>query len=85
MRTITATAASRGFSGLLNEVASGATILIERNGEAVAEIRPVVRHTFAALKATLDEMPPFDADFARDVNDALACLTGPEVPTWDAA
>jgi prevent-host-death family protein len=84
MRTITATEASRGFSDLLNEVAGGATIRIERNGEPVAEIRPTVRHTYAALKAALVGTPPLDADFESDIADALTHLTSPEVPTWDA-
>ena len=83
MRTITATEASRGFSDLLNEVAGGATIRIERNGEAVAEIRPAVRHTYAAMKAALAGAPPLDADFEADVHQALKQLIDPEVPAWD--
>ncbi|MCL1899304.1 MAG: prevent-host-death protein [Promicromonosporaceae bacterium] len=84
MRTLTATAASRGFSELLDAVAHGDTVTIIRSGEAVAEVRPVRRHTFAGLRAVLASAPGFDGDFAADVASASARL-GEDPEPWAGA
>ena len=74
MRTVTATAASRGFSELLNDVANGETVMITRNGVAIAEVRPPIRHTLANLLGSLSKAPGFDAAFETDINSALLLL-----------
>ena len=68
--TITATAASRNFSSLLDRVQHhGEEFVVERAGEPICNIVPAapLRRTVADLNAFLRDVPAPDADFARDV------------------
>jgi antitoxin (DNA-binding transcriptional repressor) of toxin-antitoxin stability system len=70
MVRMTATEASRHFSSVINRVDSGEEIEIVRNGKAIAELRrpsQPVGISGAALRELIDSLPPFDADFAREV------------------
>ena len=72
MERISATKASRSFSEILNRARyGGESFIIERNGEAVAELRPPRRQsTVADLLTLLDAGPP-DSDFERDMRDVI--------------
>lgn len=82
MRTITATEASRRFSDLLDAIERGETVTITRGRHAVAEIRPVRRHTGADLRAALTDVPSPDDRFTDDIAHALALLTPQERDPW---
>ncbi|MDR2723254.1 MAG: type II toxin-antitoxin system prevent-host-death family antitoxin [Cellulomonadaceae bacterium] len=75
MSMMTATAASRGFSKLLDAVMHGDTVTITRGNEPIAEVRPVPQHTFAGLRALLADSPGFDDSYASDISSAAALLT----------
>ncbi|MFT4235375.1 MAG: type II toxin-antitoxin system prevent-host-death family antitoxin [Microbacterium sp.] len=53
MSTITATAASRRFSDVLDRVEAGETVRISRGGQVIAELRPASPHTGKGLRAAL--------------------------------
>lgn len=72
MRTITATEASRRFSDLLDAIERGEEITITRGNRPIAEIRPARRRTGRDLALALENVPPPDDQFARDISDALA-------------
>jgi len=71
---ITATDASRNFSELLNRARyRGESFLVERNGEAVAEIRPARKgSTVADAIDCLKTTPLPDPDFKRDMLEIVA-------------
>ncbi len=79
MRTITATAASRAFSELLDSVARGDVITVTRGGHPVAEIRPVRRHTMRDLRERLSTAPRLDPEFEADVAAGLALIASDEI------
>ncbi|MBA3421318.1 MAG: type II toxin-antitoxin system Phd/YefM family antitoxin [Thermoleophilaceae bacterium] len=74
MERITATEASRNFSELLNRARyGGESFLVERNGEAVAEIRPARKgSTVADAIDFLKTTPLPDPDFKRDMLKIIA-------------
>lgn len=80
---VTATEASRGFSALLNRVAAGETIEVDRHGEIIAVITPRRRSSIsgAELMELFERLPHVDADFADDVR-GLALVTCPPVDPW---
>jgi len=69
MIRITATEAARNFSAILNRIAyEGEEFTIERNGEAVAEIRASKQNlTVGRLAQKLRETPLPDTKFADDM------------------
>ena len=73
MKRITATEASRNFSRILDEAEhEGETFLVERNGNAVAEIRPAPRRSTVEDLLRILRMSPPDPDFERDMREILA-------------
>jgi prevent-host-death family protein len=73
MARMTATEASRNFSDVLTRAQQGEQIEIVRNGAPVAVVGPPKRTrgiTAAELQALVDELEPFDDDFAKDVAEA---------------
>lgn len=82
MARLTATEAARGFSDLLNRVASGEEVEIERGGVPVARVSPprartVTAERFRELMATA---PSPDADFAGDLRASRAAIGPPDDP-----
>jgi prevent-host-death family protein len=82
MRTISATEASRNFSGLLDAIERGETITITRGRHPVAEIGPARRRTGAELRAALDGIEPPDERFVKDIESALELLTNEDRDPW---
>ena len=71
VKRITATAAAREFSDVLDRVEHGGDeFIVERHGRPVATIAPVTparRAKWGELLAVLDALPRPDAAFARDL------------------
>ena len=69
MKRISATEASRSFSRVLDQAEHGGeSFIIERNGRAVAELRPAPRRsTVGDLVTFLRDMPLPDPDFRADM------------------
>lgn len=67
MRTISATEASRRFSGLLDAIEAGESVTVTRGSKAIAEIRPARRRTGRALRMALAGIPGPDDRFVADV------------------
>lgn len=82
MRSISATAASRGFSELLDAVERGDAVTVTRAGHAVAEVRPASRHTFAELRAALHGESVFDDAMTADIAAATALLADETTDPW---
>ena len=84
MRTMTATEASRNFSGLLDLIEAGETIRITRGNEPIAEVGPARRRTGADLETAIlaAGLPPLDEDFERDIDQAVALLTENGSDPW---
>jgi len=82
---MTATEASRNFSGLLDAIERGETVTITRGHRAVAEMRPASRRTGAGLRAALEDVPPPDDRFAADIADALALISSGGNDPWAGA
>ena len=81
---MTATEASRSFSDVLNRVAAGEEIEIQRNGAPVAVLAPPRRARLVSaerFRELMASLPRVDADFARDVMDARESV-GPPEPRW---
>ena len=74
--------ASRKFSDLLDAIERGETVTITRGRRPVAEIGPARRRTGADLRAALEDLPPPDGCFARDIADALALITTNSSDAW---
>jgi antitoxin (DNA-binding transcriptional repressor) of toxin-antitoxin stability system len=85
MRTMTATEASRNFSGLLDAIERGETVTITRGHHAVAEIGPARLRTGAGLRAALERIPPPDDRFMADIAGALALISPEGNDPWDGA
>lgn len=84
MVRMTATEISRHFSNAINRVDSGEEIEIVRNGRAIAELRrpsQPVGISGAALRELMDDLPPLDENFAREVEAERARL-GSETGAW---
>ena len=84
MRTITATEASRNFSGLLDLIEAGETIRITRGNEPIAEVGPARRRTGADLEAALLNagLPALDEDLERDIAETLALVANDGSDPW---
>jgi antitoxin (DNA-binding transcriptional repressor) of toxin-antitoxin stability system len=69
VKTLTATEASRGFSGLLDAVERGETIAVTRGGRAIAEIHPAPRKTGRDLRLALEsrEHPHLTEEDAKEM------------------
>jgi antitoxin (DNA-binding transcriptional repressor) of toxin-antitoxin stability system len=85
VRTITATEASRNFSGLLDAIERGETVTITRGNHVIAEIRPARRRTGTDLRAALEHIPPPDDRFAEDIAAALALISVEGNGAWPGA
>lgn len=79
MTRITATEASRSFSGLLNRVAAGEEIEITRAGTPVAVIAPPPVRALSAerFRELMASAPSVDDDF---LSDAVAIRKESDVP-----
>ena len=80
--------ASRDFAGLLARVRAGAEVVIESDASPVAILHapPTSGRTFEEAIALLPENSTavMDADFARDVEAAIAAHREPlNPPIWD--
>ncbi|OHV44256.1 type II toxin-antitoxin system prevent-host-death family antitoxin [Pseudofrankia sp. BMG5.36] len=75
MRTMTATDASRRFSGLLDAVAAGETITITGGHRPIAEIGPTRRRTGADLRAALAGTTPPDDAFEKSIAATVSRLS----------
>jgi prevent-host-death family protein len=85
MTRLSATAAARNFSDVLNRVAAGEEIEITRSGATVAVIAPPRARFLSAerFRALVTSGPRVDAQFASDVRDAVANLHwGAEQDRW---
>jgi antitoxin (DNA-binding transcriptional repressor) of toxin-antitoxin stability system len=83
---VSATEAARNFSDLLNRVRyRGESFVIERNGEAVGELRPTAPPglTGADLLRLMASLPRVDEEYLASVEDVAR--TQPIVPDspWD--
>jgi antitoxin (DNA-binding transcriptional repressor) of toxin-antitoxin stability system len=81
-------AAATDVATLLARVRAGAEIIIERDKQPVAVLRPVepMRRTISECIALLpeDSTATIDADFAKDVEAAVASHREPlNPPAWD--
>lgn len=76
MARLSATAAARNFSDILNRVAAGEEIEITRSGATVAVIAPPRARflTGERFRALVASGPQIDARFARDVREVVAHL-----------
>jgi antitoxin (DNA-binding transcriptional repressor) of toxin-antitoxin stability system len=83
---------ARDVRSILQRVETGAEIVIERDAQPVAVIRPVapVRRKISECIALMpaDSTAAIDPDFAKDVGEAIAAHRepGPEgapAPAWD--
>jgi antitoxin (DNA-binding transcriptional repressor) of toxin-antitoxin stability system len=79
---------ARDALSILKRVEIGGEVIIERDEQPVAVIRPAepVRRTISECIARMpaDSTGVIDADFARDVEAAVAAHREPlEPPTWD--
>ncbi len=81
---MTATEASRNFSGLLDLVESGETVRVTRGNELIAEIVPARRRTGADLEAALRAagLPLLDGELERDIAEAVALVTSDGGDPW---
>jgi len=79
---------SKDIRSLLQQVKTGAEVIIERDAHPVAVIRPPepVRRKISECVALMpaDSTATIDADFAKDVEMAIAAHREPlEPPAWD--
>lgn len=82
-RRVSATAAAKGFGGLVDKVREqGATFVVERGGVPVAHIGPVpaARCTVADMVEHLRTVRGRDEAFAREVRAGVRRLNAPAVP-----
>jgi antitoxin (DNA-binding transcriptional repressor) of toxin-antitoxin stability system len=79
---------AKDIRSVLQRVETGAEVIIERNAQAVAVIRPAepVRRKISECIALLhaDSAATIDPDFAQDVEAAIAAhREALEPPSWD--
>jgi antitoxin (DNA-binding transcriptional repressor) of toxin-antitoxin stability system len=79
---------AKDLLGVLRRVETGTEIIIERDAQPVAVIRPVeaVRRKMSECIALMpaDSTATIDSDFAKDVDAAIAAHREPlEPPAWD--
>jgi prevent-host-death family protein len=73
-RTISQREFRNASAAIMDAVEAGETVIVTRNGVAVAELRPVQRRTFAAsadLLRSFRDLPPLNYDTLRADADAL--------------
>lgn len=79
---------AKDVRSILHQVQSGSEIVVERDAQPVAVIRPatVVRRRISECIAMLpaDSTATIDPDFAKEVEAAIAAHREPlEPPTWE--
>ena len=79
---------SRDVRSILNRVETGSVVVVERDAQPVAVIRPAgpVRRKISECIAMMpaDSSATIDEDFAKDVDAAIAAHREPlEPPAWD--
>jgi antitoxin (DNA-binding transcriptional repressor) of toxin-antitoxin stability system len=79
---------ARDVRSILKRVETGAEIIIERDAQPVAVIRPVEpkrrKISECLARMPVDSTATIDSDFAKDVDAAIAAHREPlEPPTWD--
>jgi len=79
---------SRDVRSILNRVETGSEVVVERDAQPVAVIRPAgpVRRKISECIAMMpaDSSATIDEDFAKDVDAAIAAHREPlEPPAWD--
>lgn len=67
---------------MLDRVERGETIRITRDGQPVAELRPIRPATGRALRAALADAPALDADIESDIAQAIALLESGSNGSW---
>ena len=67
---------------MLDRVERGETIRITRDGQPVAELRPIRPATGRALRAALADAPALDADIETDIAEAIALLESGSNGSW---
>jgi antitoxin (DNA-binding transcriptional repressor) of toxin-antitoxin stability system len=79
---------ARNLRAILQQVETGAEVVVERNAQPVAVIRPVgpvhrkISECLALMPA--DSRATIDPDFAKDVEAAIEAQREPlEPPAWD--
>ena len=85
---ITESDLARDVRSILQQVETGAEVIIERDAHPVAVIRPaeLVRRKISECIALMpaDSTATIDPDFAKDVEAAIAAHREPlETPAWD--
>lgn len=87
MVRMSATEVARNFSAVVNRVDAGEEIEIVRNGKPIAEMRPPSRPRGLkgnAWRQFIENLPPVDEDFARDVEAAQKEIW-PPLDQWPAS
>ena len=87
IETVSEARAIRHLPDLLNRVhVRGERFVIERDGEAVAELSPPKDrpHTFGALLGRIAGLPRQDPDFARDLQDIHERQPPQSEGRWDS-
>jgi len=79
---------ARDVRSILNRVETGSEVVVERDAQPVAVIRPAgpVRRKISECIAMMpaDSSATIDEDFAKDVDAAIAAHREPlEPPAWD--
>jgi prevent-host-death family protein len=79
---------AKNIGAILQRVQTGGEVIVERNAQPVAVIRPAepVRRKISECIAMLppDSMATIDPDFAKDVEAAIESHREPlEPPSWD--
>jgi prevent-host-death family protein len=72
MRSITQREFRNGSAAIMDAVEAGETVIVTRNGVAVAEVRPVQRRAFAAtaeLMRAFRDLPRMNYDVMRSEAD----------------
>lgn len=67
---------------MLDRVERGQTIRITRDGQPVAELRPITPATGRALRAALADAPALDADIEADIAGAIDLLDSRTNGSW---
>ena len=73
------------LNDVLERVRRGEQFAIERDGEIIAEIRPLLKNsrmTLRELAVELARLPPLDDDFAADIEAARMMLLPTDPPEW---
>ena len=67
---------------MLDRVERGETIRITRDGQPVAELRPISPATGRALRAALAHAPALDTDIETDIAQAIELLDSRSNGSW---